>query len=222
VLAEIPTADLVVTTGLDRAESVSLMAALDARSAADPASTVDVHPAHLAVVAGGWPPATEGGPRPAFYDAVAAVAGPMYAAEPDGDGRIPPARAAGDLAARLPDGGVVVAPPGPTGFWVGRTFPTSVGGSVLVPTGDPPGTAVAAAVLAARSGRPATLVVTVDDPVPEVVALARDEDLPLAVEVWSEDGSTAVAGATVVGVDWSALDRLVEVAGLPDEAIWPS
>lgn len=220
-LAEITTADLLVTTGLDRSESVSLVDAVDVRAATDPSSLVDVHPVHLAVVAGGWPPATEVGARPAFYARVAAAAGPMYAAEPDAAGRVPPARAAAELAARLPDGGLVVAPPGPTGFWVGRTFPTSVAGSVVIPTGDPSGTADAVALLAARAGRPTTLVVPSDAVRVEAAAVAGEEGLPLTVEVWSDGRSGPVAGATVVAVDWSALDDLVAVAGAPDPAIWP-
>ena len=80
-LAEVTTADLVVTTGLDPSESASLTAALTARAEADPASVVDVHPDHLALAAGGWPPADEPGTRPPIYDRIAAVVGPLYAAE---------------------------------------------------------------------------------------------------------------------------------------------
>lgn len=186
-LAEVTAANLVVTTGLDPTESTSLAAALAVRE------VVDVHPAHLALAAGGWPPADGPGERPPFYAAVAAVAGPLYAT----DGTAP--WAAARLAAALPEGGLVVAAPGPAGFWLGRTFPTSVPGSVVVTTGDPEGTAEALAVAAAAAGRPTTLVAT--------AAL----DLPgVAVEVWPE---AMTHGA--------ALDALVAVAGPPDPAIWP-
>lgn len=191
-LAEIHTADLVVTSGLVDGESASLAAALARR----PGETVAVDPAHLALAAGGWPPADGPGPRPPFYAAVAAVAGPLYEVE----GSAP--WAAARLAAGLPDGGLVVAPPGPAGFWVGRTFPTAVAGSVVVPAGRPPGTAEALAMAAASAGRPTTLVLPAGAEVP-----AADG---LVVEVWGDD----VTGG-------EPLDRLVEVAGPPDVAVWP-
>lgn len=227
-LAEITTADLVVTTGLDPAESVSLTAALSVRAQAEPTSVVDVHPSHLALAAGGWPPADEPGARPPIYDRIAAVVGPMYAAEvPSGD-PMPPPQAAKALADRLREGGLVVAPPGPTGFWIGRTFPTSVAGSVVVTTGDPAGTAELVALQAARSGRPTTLVV----PDPEapggvadgsLLAAAAASALPLVVEVWTGAASPSDLGpgTRTVPVDWSALAALVAVAGEPDPAIWP-
>ncbi|QYG92577.1 hypothetical protein HC251_09095 [Iamia sp. SCSIO 61187] len=192
-LAELLSADLVVTTGVDLSESVSLTAALQARGAAEPGSVVDVHPAHLALAAGGWPPADGPGARPPFYDAVAAVVGPLYQQEGTA------AWAAARLAADLPPGGLVVAPPGPTGFWIGRTFPTAVAGSVVVPTGAPVGTAEGLALAAAGEGRPTTLVTT--EPV----------DLDgVTVEAWPR--------AMTHG---DALDALVAVSGRPDEAIWP-
>ena len=188
-LAEVLSADLVVTTGLDRRESVSLAAALDARHG----EVVDVDPAHLALAAGGWPPADGPGARPPFYAAVAAVAGPLYQQE----GSAP--WAAARLAADRPEDGLVVAPPGPTGFWVGRTFPTAAPGSVVVPAGRPAGTAEEIALLSARAGRPTTLVV----PAPVQVE-------GVTVEVWDE-GMTG----------GEPLAALVAVAGPPDEAVWP-
>jgi hypothetical protein len=92
-----------------------------------------------------------------------------------------------------------VAPPGPAGFWVGRTFPTSVAGSVVVTTGDPIGTAEALALAAAGEGRPTTLVTT------EHVDLDG-----VAVEVWPPEVTHG-----------EPLDALVAVAGPPDAAIWP-
>jgi hypothetical protein len=188
-LAELAGADLVVTTGLDPRESVSLTAALEARDG----DLVDVDPAHLALAAGGWPPADRPGARPPFYEAIAAVAGPLYQRE----GSAP--WAAARLAAGLPDGGLVVAPPGPTGFWVGRTFPTATPGSVVVPAGRPAGTAEELARAAVRAGRPTTLVVPEPVEVPGVT-----------VEVWDE----AMTGG-------EPLAALVAVAGPPDEAVWP-
>lgn len=214
-LAELTTADLVVTTGLDRRESASLGVALAGRRG----ETVDVDPAHLALAAGGWPPADGPGARPPFYDAVAAVAGPLY--QQPGS---PPAAAAA-LAAGLVPGGFVVAPPGPAGFWIGRTFPTSAPGSVVVPTGQPAGTAESVALAAARTGRVTTLVVPASDSgrAEAVAAVASTEGLPLVVEVWAGSGELVPDGPArrSVPVDWSVLDRLVAVAGPPDPAIWP-
>ena len=227
-LAEVTTADLVVTTGLDPTESASLTAALEARRAADPTGVVDVHPAHLALVAGGWPPADGPGARPPIYDRIASVVGPLYAAEVAPGDPVPPPQAARALAEALPDGGLVVAPPGRTGFWVGRTFPTSVAGSVVITTGDPAGTAEEVAVQAASVRRPTTLVVDAHALPPSVAdgsLLSRvgAEGLPLVVEVWAgPDAEVAPApGRRAVRVDWSALDALVAVAGPPDASIWP-
>ncbi len=194
-LAELDTADLVITTGLVAGESASLDTALATRRAAG-AETIDVPVAQLALAAGGWPPADGPGARPPFYAAVAAVAGPLYQAGGSA------AWAASRLAAALPADGLVVAPPGPTGFWVGRTFPTSTPGSVAVPAGRPPDAAVEIATLAAAAGRPTTLV----------VPSAPSSAVPgVTVEVWPE----AMTGG-------APLAALVAVAGPPDDAIWPA
>ncbi|HEU5151019.1 MAG TPA: hypothetical protein VFU19_11005 [Iamia sp.] len=188
-LAELTTADLVITTGLDARESRSLAAAVGGRDG----DVVDVDPAHLALAAGGWPPADGPGARPPFYAAVAAVVGPLYQEE----GSAP--WAAARLAAALPADGLVVAPPGPTGFWVGRTFPTAAPGSVAVPAGRPPGTAEEIARAAAAAGRPVTLVVPAPVEVPGVT-----------VEVWPPEMTHG-----------PALTALLTLAGPPDAAIWP-
>ena len=108
---------------------------------------------------------------------------------------------------------------------MGRTFPTAVADSVIVPTGDPEGTAEAVALTAARSGRATTLVAPASDPAGAggVAAVAAEEGLPLVVEVWAGPGEPALDGPALrtVPVDWSVLDLLVAVAGPPDPAIWP-
>src|SRR5690606_22636589 len=115
------------------------------------AEVIDVAPADLATVELDLPVGTRG--RPALYDAIAAVVGPMYS-EPG----TPPARAAA-LAAALPPGGLVVAEPGLVGFWVARTFPTSEAGSVAVPATGGAEAAWRIARDAATAGRPVTMVV---------------------------------------------------------------
>jgi Thiamine pyrophosphate enzyme, central domain len=142
-LAGLGEVDVLVTTGLDPAEVTS-------RPWEGRAEVIDVPPAELATVDLRLPPGTL--ERPALYAALAAVAGPLY--EQPGT---PPARAAA-LAASLPDRGLVVAEPGLVGFWVARTFPTAVPGSVLVPATGGAERAWDLARAAASSGRPVTLV----------------------------------------------------------------
>jgi hypothetical protein len=174
-LAGLGDVDVLVTTGLDPAE-------VTARPWAGRADVIEVAPADLAADDLRLPPGTL--ERPALYTALAAVVGPMY--EQPGS---PPARAAA-LAAALPTGGLVVAEPGLVGFWIARTFPTSVPGSVVVPAVGGAAEAWAAAREASAAGRTVTLVA----PAPR--------DLPgVTVEVWDPE---------VVDLDPSAL---VAVAG---------
>ena len=149
----------------------------------------------------------EATPRPPLYAALASVCGPLYDSV-----QLPlnPARAAADLAAWLPVGGVVRAGYDLAGFWLGRTFPTRELGSVQF-DGAP---GVAAATVAVVWGRP-------DGSTHEVHGAV--------VEYWSPDGPAhppqerlhrlqdAVAGrrraALWLGVDGSTVDAFVAVAG---------
>ncbi len=142
-LAGLGDVDVLVTSGIDPAEVTST-------PWAGRAEVIDVAPTDLATVELTLPPGSLD--RPRLYTALAAVVGPMY--EQPGS---PPARAAA-LAASLPDGGLVVADPGLVAFWVARTFPTSVPGSVVVRAG--------ALRDALATGRPVTYVtdVPVDAP----------------------------------------------------------
>ena len=153
-------------------------------------------------------------PRPPLYGALAAVCGPMYAID-----TLPlnPARAAADLAGWLPVDGAVQAWPDTAGFWLARTFPTRVLGSMRVaPRG-----------LEGGLDRVPTLY---------VVAEHRPAGLPegAVVEHWSADGprlspherlarlAEAVdhgRGAWLeLGVDLAAVEVLAGVAGAPR---WP-
>jgi hypothetical protein len=93
------------------------------------------------------------------------------------------------LARAVPEGGLVVAEPGLVGFWVARTFPTSIPGSVLVPAAG----GVEAAHRLALEAAPTRQVTLIAH---EPVELAG-----VRVEVWSPD---------VVDLDPSAL---IAVAG---------
>ncbi|HYF44668.1 MAG TPA: hypothetical protein VD926_00565, partial [Acidimicrobiales bacterium] len=209
----------VVCVGVDEDELLPLGAA----------QRLDLHPVHLAFAAEGWPEPAGDPPRPPIYTELSAVVGPAYASDST---PIHPARATRDLGELRPPGGIVVADPGPAGFWVARAFPTTEPGSVLVPATLAPGTAAAAALLGGlEGGRPALGVTTLPlDPMTEqVLDLARRLDVGLTLEAWSDEGgaltpadrlgNTAGAlrdgGVSVVPVP-VALERtadLVEVAG---------
>lgn len=161
-LAGLGDVDVLVTSGLDPAEVTS-------RPWLGRADVVDLAPSALATAVLPLPPGTT--ERPPLYTELAAVVGPLY----DVSGS-PPARAAA-LAASLPAGGVVVAAPGLVGFWIARTFPTSVPGSVLVPASGGPEEAWRAAAELAAAGRPVTFVTGDADRPPR--------DPPgVTVEVW--------------------------------------
>jgi hypothetical protein len=179
-LAGLADVDVLVTSGLDRLEVTS--EPWDGR-----AEVVDVAPGDLAdaVARLTLPPGSL--ERPPLYTELASVVQPMYASDASPS---PAAKHASELAAALPEGGLVVAAPGLVGFWVARTFPTSIAGSVVVPAVADPEVAHRRAVEVAATGRPVTLVA------------ASPVELPgVRVEVW--DSST-------VDLDPSAL---VAVAG---------
>ncbi len=176
-LAGLGDVDVLVTSGLDPAEVTS-------EPWAGRAEVVDIAPRELASAATSrsWPAGSL--ERPALYTELAAACGPLYAT--DGSA---PARAAA-LAASLPEGGLVVAEPGLVGFWVARTFPTSVPGSVVVPAAGGPEAAHALALAAARAGRTVTLVAH------EAADIAAGG---LVLEVWG-DGSVDLDPAPLVAV----------------------
>ncbi|MGQ0832172.1 MAG: hypothetical protein ACT4OV_10890 [Microthrixaceae bacterium] len=162
-LAGLADVDVLVTCGLDPAE-------VTMRPWEDRAALIDVAPHDLATIDLDLPPGSTD--RPALYTALAAVVGPMY----DTAGSAP-ARASG-LAATLPADGVVVAEPGLVGFWIARTFPTSVPGSVVVPARGGSAAAHDAARALAASGRPVVLVAAT----PPTTTMAG-----VRVDVWSPD-----------------------------------
>lgn len=181
-LAGLADVDVLVTSGLDPDEVTST-------PWAGRAEVIDVAPADLAAFERPLP----GGSleRPPLYTALAAVVGPLY----DEPGS-PPARAAA-LAAGLPEGGLVVAEPGLVGFWVARTFPTAVPGSVAVPARGGRDRAWALARAAAEAGRSVALVTAASPPEPlPGVRIERWDDVDL-----DPSALVAVAGAIVAFPD---------------------
>ncbi len=162
-------------------------------------------------------------PRPALYEALAAVCGPMYTSD-----AVPmnPARAAADLAAWLPDGGVVQARRDVAGFWLGRTLPTRTLGSIRFG----PDSAQHAAIHIV-SDHPTADHPTADHPHADHPHADHPHNI---VEVWSADGPLLTAGERIarlqraiegrdgavlqLGIDVGALDAFVAVAGRP---LWP-
>jgi hypothetical protein len=164
-LAGLGDVDVLVTSGLDDAEVTSRP--WDGR-----AEVIDIAPEDLATARPMLPRGTL--ERPALYTDLAAVCGPLYQHEGSA-----PARAAA-LAATLPEGGLVVAEPGLVGFWIARTFPTSLPGTVMVPARVGKRAAWDTACEAASGGRQVTLVA--DAPPPAEVTAGG-----VRVELWSSD-----------------------------------
>ena len=183
----------------------------------------DVLPGDLASLP--LPIRSEPTPHPALYDALFAVCQPMFA-----DDSLPlnPARAAADLAAALPAGGVVCGDASRSGFWLGRTIPTRDLGSVRLPTRPSPGFAAVQADLVRRTGHFSVAVVDgIDSGTRSVLDRAPD----LLVEVWREGGPAMNSAERIerllvahdaggvhvleVGIRFDEIGRLVEVAGTP-------
>lgn len=181
--------DLIIATGVDADESPRDRWAM--------APVVNVDPVALAPLAAAWDRPTGTPERPDIYTALSAVVMPMF--EQPGT----PPHAVAQVKAALPPGGIVVADPGPAGFWVARTFPTSELGSVVVPATIAPGFAAAAAMVAVLRGRPAVALTTAptDEATGAVLDAAARRGVDVDLRAWDEN------------IDWSCLDSLVAVAG---------
>jgi hypothetical protein len=181
-LAGLADVEVLVTSGLDPQE-------VTRRPWEGRAEVVDVAPADLTMAAGSraWPAGSL--ERPALYRDLATVCGPLYASTAS-----PPsaAKRAAALAGELPAGGLVVAEPGLVGFWVARTFPTSVPGSVCVPATGGPEAAWSAAIEAAVAGRAVTLVSATTPPIEVRMSGVRSV-------VWG-DGSVDLDPSALVAV----------------------
>ncbi len=191
-LAGLGEADVLITSGLDPYESpVEALGSWVIQ---------DVHPRQLAALCLRWPPSRTPPTRPALYDALAAVVVPLYESD-----QVPLTgpRAALHLSGALPERGVVVADPGPAGFWIARAFPTSHPGSVCVPATGGPGFAAAAAIVCRIEGRPCLAVADqvadsgVDDTSGALLELAESLGLGVALQLWGPEGSLADSAAHV-------------------------
>lgn len=220
-LAGFDSVDVLITSGLDPAELPGGLAH---------AVIQDVPPAQLGALCHGWETAATEPVRPPLYDAVSAAVGPMYE---DESMPLSPARAALHLSGALPVGAMAVGDPGPSGFWLARTFPTSIPNSVCVPASGDGGFAAAAALVCAVEGRAVLAVADRDSPASDItedlVSLATSLGVPIALQLWSNDPSGAIscaehvdlclhqlsgaAGVAPVGVNLELPDSLVDACG---------
>ena len=164
-LAGLGEVDVLLTSGLDEAEVTS--------RPWRGAEVIDVEPASLAALAASWPHPRRSPTRPRLYTELAAVIGPMYE-EPG----TPPAVIRAMSDSHEPNG-MVFAPPGLVGFWVARTWPTTVPGSVVVPSSLEPGLTQRLAERAAAAGRPTTLVTDTVTSLDGVRVCVWDQDLTI-------------------------------------------
>jgi hypothetical protein len=192
-LAGLASADVVITSGLDPDEV--------APGALADLVVQDVPPGQLEALCHGWSPSRSLPERPPLYDTISRVVTPMY--ESDAVPLSAP-RAALHLSGALPERGVVVADPGPSGFWIARTFPTSFPGSVCVPATGEAGFAAAAALVCRLEGRPCLAVADqvgglegLDDTSSALLELAESLGAAVALQLWGPEGTLADSGAHV-------------------------
>ncbi len=193
-LAGLRDVDLIIATGLNRAESPDHRWQL--------APWVELAPDHLHEAAGWFrtaPVPEQAAARspgsiskPPLWSRIASVV-QGCTAEPSVP--LPPSLATRDLAEALGPDALVAADPGVAGFWVARTFPASTVGSVVVPAVAQPRGLAAAAALEARRSRPNRSVLLVaDDPLDDatldVLAEADGLGAGFGVEVWGDGGPT--------------------------------
>jgi hypothetical protein len=177
-------ADLIVATGLDGEVP-------DAAWRLAPA--IEVPPTALSWLSERWARPAQQIPMPPLRTALAAVtqAGWEAAGTP-----VAPTRVTLAYSRALGAGGLVAAPGGTAGYWIARTFPTSVLGSVAVVEPDPPGLAVACAAVARRRD-PARAVLAVLDALDPASAAVQEAAAALGVavpvHVWDAAGP-AVSG----------------------------
>ncbi len=209
-LAGLGDADVVITSGLDPDESpVDSLGSWVVQ---------DVHPRQLMALCHRWPTSRTLPQRPPLYETIAAVVVPRY--ESDSVPLTGP-RAALHLSGALPERGVVVADPGPAGFWIARTLPTSYPGSVCVPATGGPGFAAAAALVCRLEDRPCLAVADqvadsgVDDVSAAVLELAESLGLAVALQLWGPEGALSDSNAHVQLLAEHLTSEVVRIDDVP-------
>jgi hypothetical protein len=195
-------ADVVLATGLAPDETPGDLASF--------APVVTIDPRALGALAGSWwrPAGPLGVPPLRAGLAGATEWGWARTARP-----LAPSQVTRNYGVLTAGRGVVAADPGVAGFWVARTFPTTVAGEAVVPgrTG-PTGFAVACAIVARlrRPGRAA--LAAFDAPRADVVGALLDAaaglGVPVVAEEWASDGPPLDAAAH--------LERLTAAMWSPD------
>ncbi|MFV0317189.1 MAG: hypothetical protein ACK5O2_09555 [Microthrixaceae bacterium] len=200
-LAEVASADVLVVSGLDPQE-------LSVQDIGHPL-TQEVPPTQLGALCARWDTSAEApDSRPPLYGAISEVVTPAYE---DDTAPLSAPRACLHLSGALPQRAMAVADAGRAGFWVARTFPTSIPNSVVVPTdpGVSAGFAAAAALVCAVEGRPCLAVSDSEGAsaaeTAAVLAFAEELGLGVALQVWrdpAEEGGLPM---------WDSADRHVEL-----------
>ncbi len=165
-LAGLADVDLLVTSGLDPAEVTR--SPWEGR-----AEVVDVPVDQLGTFAARWPHQPFEPTRPRLYTELAAVVQPLYA-----DPASPAARLHAMSTSLAPDA-IVLAPPGLLGFWVARTWSTTIPGSVVVPASTEPGLTERLAAEAAARGRSVILLSPEPIEVKDVTVVVWEGDLSI-------------------------------------------
>lgn len=198
----VPEADLVLTSGTDRAELPP--------TGFGAARVVDVAPGALGPLAEQVDRPRTDIPMPPLRADLARVTQAGWEVD---TAPLPPTRVTRHYGVALGGGGLVAADPGLPGYWVARTLPTTGLGGALVPAdGTAVGFAVAAAIVA-RLLDPARPVLAVTGPLAEVhhrlLEVAARLGVPVALEVWDDDGPALDAVAHA-----GRLERLVARGGV--------
>lgn len=186
-------ADVIVTSGLDPHE-------LDTDVLASKL-VQDVPPRQLGVLLKGWSASRRPPERSAHHEVLAGALVPMYESE---DVPLTPPRAVLHLTGAIPEGGVVIGTPGASGFWLARSYPTSVPESLCVPATSVPGFVAAAALVCTIEGRP---YVAVADQVPDqpegvdvttkvVMELADRFGMGVELQMWGDAGADMLTSSS--------------------------
>ena len=183
-LAGVHDADLLICTGVDDQEA--------APSTWRVVPTVDVSTASLAPLAELWSRSRTEITMPPLRERLAAATQAGWAVT---GAPLAPSQVTRNYGEVVSAGGIVAGDPGVAGFWLARTLGTTRPGAVHVPAGaGHEGFAIACAIVARRH-RPELAALAVVDQLTSVMEELLDLGVPVAVEVWCEDGDELDADA---------------------------